>query len=68
VTWLTARLVVVLLVIACGVCGAAEKSSLRVLEYENDRLTIHAQAVPLGDLINEIGRKSGAELRGACEP
>jgi len=68
VTWLTARLVVVLLVIACGVCGAAEKSSLRVLEYENDRLTIHAQAVPLGDLINEIGRKSGAEVRGACEP
>jgi hypothetical protein len=68
VTWLTARLVVVLLVIACGVCGAAEQSSLRVLEYENDRLTIRAHAVPLGDLINEIGRKSGAEVHGACEP
>jgi len=68
VTWLTARLVVVLLVIACGVCGAAEQSALRVLEYENDRLTIRAHAVPLADLINEIGRKSGAEVHGACEP
>ena len=67
-TWLTARLVVVLLVIACGVCGAAEQSALRVLEYENDRLTIRAHAVPLADLINEIGRKSGAEVHGACEP
>ena len=67
-TWFPARLVVSLLVIACGVCSAAEQSALRVLEYENDRLTIHAQAVPLNDLINEIGRKSGAEVRGVCEP
>jgi hypothetical protein len=67
VTWLPARLIVLLLVVAWGVCGAAEQSVLQQLEYENDRLTIHAHAVPLGDLMNEIGRKSGAEVHGACE-
>jgi hypothetical protein len=56
-----------LVFITCGVCGAAEKSALRVLEYDNDRLTIHAHAVPINDLLSEIGRKSGAEVRGVCE-
>ena len=66
-TWLPARLVAVLVFIACGVCVAAEKSALSVLEYDNDRLTIHAHAVPINDLLGEIGRKTGAEVRGVCE-
>jgi len=71
VTWLPARLVVLLVFITCGVCGAAEKSeksALSVLEYDNDRLTIHAHAVPITDLLSAIGQKSGAEVRGMCEP
>ena len=66
-TGLPARLVAVLIFLTCGVCGAAEKPALRVLEYDNDRLTIHAHAVPINDLLSEIGRKSGAEVRGVCE-
>jgi len=43
----------------------AEDDALRALEYRNDRLTLHARESSLDDVISEIGRKSGARIRGS---
>jgi hypothetical protein len=34
------------------------------VEYRNDRLTVHAEAAPVADILNEIKSQSGAEVRG----
>src|SRR5947199_3434995 len=44
--------------------GAGDESSPRVLDYRNDRLTVHVQEVPLAEVVTEIARQGGADLRG----
>jgi hypothetical protein len=36
-----------------------------VITYEHDHLTLHAQGVPLTDIVRELGLQSGAEIVGA---
>src|SRR4029077_18548760 len=40
--------------------GAAE----RVLHYEGDRLTVHLTGPPVTDVLDDLGRQAGAEIRG----
>jgi hypothetical protein len=42
----------------------AETSPERVIRYEKDALTVHAVGVPVLEVLAEIGRQSGAEIRG----
>ena len=35
-----------------------------MVAYDDDRLTVHAEKVPLADVVREIGRQSGAEIVG----
>lgn len=56
-----ARAVAVLaLVGACG-AGAAQE---RVIQYADDFLTVRVTKAPLGEVLDEILRQAGAELRG----
>ncbi len=35
-----------------------------MVAYDDGRLTLHAEKVPLADVVREIGRQSGAEIVG----
>jgi len=49
--------------------GAEAGSPRRVLDYRDDRVTLHVREVPLTEVLAEIARQSGAELRGqVCKP
>jgi hypothetical protein len=41
-----------------------DKQPARVITYRNDKLTIHVQDVPVREVLDEIGRQAGAEIRG----
>jgi hypothetical protein len=43
---------------------AAETKPDRVVRYRDDKVTLHAQDAPVADLLDELSRQSGAELRG----
>jgi hypothetical protein len=52
---------------AAGVEGdgtGAEGTSDRVIKYENDTLTVRLVAVPVEEVLAEIGRQSGAQIVG----
>jgi hypothetical protein len=36
----------------------------RVIRYGDDTLTVHLSGVPLSEVLDELGRQSGAEIRG----
>ncbi|HEV7733290.1 MAG TPA: hypothetical protein VGR62_14055 [Candidatus Binatia bacterium] len=61
---------VVALLAACVVSVApsprvvAADEAQRVIEYRNDTLTVKLEKVPLTEVIAEIGKQSGAEVRG----
>jgi hypothetical protein len=42
----------------------AEETSDRLIEYANDTLTVRLVAVPVEDVLAEIGRQSGAQIVG----
>ncbi len=46
----------------------ADEPAERVVTYANDRLTVHATKAPADDLLAEVGRASGAEIRGGVIP
>jgi hypothetical protein len=49
--------------------GAGAGSPRQILDYNDDRLTVHVQEVPLTEVVTEIARQSGADLRGqVCRP
>ena len=50
-------------VLSAGPLAAGEPTC--VVAYDDDRLTVHAEGVPLADVVREIGRQSGAEIVGA---
>jgi hypothetical protein len=56
-----ATAVLVLAVVLGARDGRADE---RVIQYEKDALTVRLTKVPLSDVINELGRQSGAEIRG----
>src|SRR2546427_12707396 len=58
-----AALVVAATVLSAGPLAAGEPTC--VVAYDDDRLTVHAEGVPLTDVVQEIGRQSGAEIVGA---
>jgi hypothetical protein len=58
---------------ACATAGLALAALLaardaradeRVIQYDKDALTVRLTNVPLSDVIDELGRQSGAEIRG----
>ena len=40
----------------------------RVVRYANDQLTVRLARAPVGEVLDEIGRASGAEIRGQPDP
>ena len=59
----------VLLLVAVGggtavVVGADDAAPGRVVRYEKDLLTVRLSRVPIGEVLAEIGRQAGAEIRG----
>ena len=48
--------------VSAGSLAAREPTC--VVAYDDDRLTVHADRVPLADVVREIGRQSGAEIVG----
>jgi len=60
-----ARLTAVLLLAgACAAGRCVADTAERVIQYDGDRLTVRLNAVPLSDVINELGRQAGAEIQG----
>ena len=54
-------LVVAVTLLSAGSLAAPEPC---VVAYDDGRLTLHAEKVPLADVVREIGRQSGAEIVG----
>ncbi|HLK12868.1 MAG TPA: hypothetical protein VKW76_15950 [Candidatus Binatia bacterium] len=48
---------------AVPAAGSAKTPSPRI-EYRDDRLSVQVEQMPVGDLIDEIGRQSGAQIIG----
>jgi hypothetical protein len=55
--------VVAATLLSAGSLAAGEPAC--VVAYDDGRLTLHAEKVPLADVVREIGRQSGAEVVGA---
>jgi hypothetical protein len=55
-------LLVAAVALSAGPLAAGEPTC--VVAYDADRVTAHAERVPLADLVREIGRQSGAEILG----
>jgi hypothetical protein len=53
--------VVAVTLLSAGSLAAREPC---VVAYDDGRLTLHAEKVPLADVVREIGRQSGAEIVG----
>src|SRR5262245_49746372 len=49
------------LALAVALCAAAAD---RVIKYEQDALTVRLTNVPVSEVIEELGRQAGAEIRG----
>jgi hypothetical protein len=43
---------------------AADGDAVHVIRYENDALTVRLHQVPVTDVLDELGRQSGAVIRG----
>jgi hypothetical protein len=56
-----AALLAVVTALGPGTLRAAEE---RVIYYQDDRLTVRLERVPLADVLAELSRKSGAQIRG----
>src|SRR5437764_2093252 len=52
---------VVILLTFAGVARAADE---RVIRYADNALTVQVTKAPLGEVLNEIVRQAGADLRG----
>jgi hypothetical protein len=47
--------------------GAGGSPAVRSLAYEDDTLSVHLEEAPIGDVLAELGRASGAEIRGQVQ-
>ena len=55
-------LLVAAMALSAGPLAAGEP--MCVVAYDADRVTVHAERVPLANVVREIGRQSGAEILG----
>jgi hypothetical protein len=53
------------LLVAAVAAGADETAASRVIRYGDDALTVHVVNVPVMEVLAEIGRQSGAGIRGS---
>ena len=53
-----------LLVLVAAAGAGADELPERVIHYERDTLTVRLVKVPLSDVLDEVSRQSGAEIRG----
>jgi len=60
----TVTLITIVAALAAAPSAAAEEPTPRTIEYRDDRLTLRVNNVPVGDILEELRRQSGAELRG----
>jgi hypothetical protein len=51
-------------VLLLGTVHADEPAAGRVVRYEDDRLSVKLDKVPVGEVLDELSRASGAEIRG----
>ena len=58
----TASLAVFVVLVTAGAPAAEELAG--AVRYTKDRLTVHAQGVPLRDIVGEIARQGGADVLG----
>jgi hypothetical protein len=56
--------VVTLALLGGGPARAAEEGDGRMVQYAGDKLTVRLSAVPIEDVLAEIERQTGAEIRG----
>lgn len=47
-----------------GAVRASEAPPERVIRYDKDALTVRLTRVPLGEVVEDIGKQTGAEIRG----
>jgi hypothetical protein len=59
-----AAALLIALIAGGGAARAAEVPPERVVEYARDALTVRLTKAPLGEVLAEIGRQSGAEIHG----
>jgi hypothetical protein len=52
------------LVLGVVLTASAEEKPRRI-EYRGDRLSVHVEQMPVGEVLDEIGRQSGAEIVGS---
>jgi hypothetical protein len=52
------------LALTTGVTWSNDAPPLRVVHYERDALTVHVAGVPVGEVLEEIGRQAGADIQG----
>src|SRR5216683_5851735 len=50
--------------LALGGARAADQAPAGGVRYRDDRMSVDLQGVPLADVIDELGRQSGAAIRG----
>jgi hypothetical protein len=58
------RVLLVATVVA-SLAAAADERPVRIVDYRNDKVTLVLDHAPLAEVVAEIGRKSGAEVRGS---
>ena len=60
------RLALAVLAAALAAPGARSEEGApgRVIHYEGDTLTVHLAGAPVTDVLDELGRQAGAEIRG----
>ncbi len=61
------RIAMLGLLMLAVVSGAADPPKPRVIRYEKDVLTVHVVDMPVLEVLAEIGRQSGAEIRGMAK-
>ncbi len=57
-------LLAALVTVLSGEAGAADLAPTARVEYRNDLLSVDLQRTPLADVIDELGRQSGAAIHG----
>ena len=54
----------VVTVLAARYAGSDDQPAPRLVQYQDDGLTVHVTDVPLPEVLEELSRQSGAEIRG----
>jgi len=66
--WRPIAAIVLFAGLAVTVARGADGDAERVVRYADDQLTVRLARAPVGEVLDEISRQSGAEIRGAPNP